>query len=424
MKTHYSVVVVGAGQAGLSASYYLKQAGLDHVLLEKAEPAYAWRHERWDSFCLVTPNWQCQLPGFPYDGPEPKGFMQKDEIVDYLERYRKWLEPPVQCGVEVSSVAKEGGEFLVRCTQGTLTAGSVVLAVGAYHIPVVPACAKELPNDVLQLHSRDYRNPQSLPEGAVLVVGSGQSGCQIAEDLHLSGRQVHLCLGDAPRSPRIYRGKDVVEWLDDMGYYDTPVEAHPDVDTTRDKTNHYLTGRDGGREIDLRQRAREGMKLYGYFRGINASVCEFEPDLSRRLDAADKTYNGIRALIDKHIAARQVDAPEEPPYTPVWKPEVEPTSLDLRAANVTSVIFCIGFRSNFGFVKLPIFDARGYPRHVRGVSEVPGLYFLGLPWLHTWGSGRMAGVGRDAQHVVSDVVARQRPTPLRAAAGMTRGALE
>lgn len=406
MKRQYSVVVVGAGQAGLSASHHLKQAGIEHIVLEKAEPGHAWRNERWDTFCLVTPNWQCQLPGFPYDGPEPNGFMKKGEIVAYLERYRAWVNPPLECGVEVLRIAKLGDVFSVHTSHGSITADHVILAAGAYHTAIVPPFANELPSDVTQVHSRDYRNPESLPAGAVLVVGSGQSGCQIAEDLHFAGRKVHLCLGDAPRSPRIYRGKDVVAWLDDMGYYDTPVEAHPDVDTTRDKTNHYLTGRDGGREIDLRQRALEGMQLYGYFRGVSAGVCQFAPDLSRRLDAADETYNGIRALIDKYIAKQQLDVPAEPAYTPVWRPEMEPTELDLRANDVTSVVFCIGFRSNFRFVEVPVFDERGYPRHRRGVSEAPGLYFLGLPWLHTWGSGRMAGVGRDAQHVVQHIVAQ------------------
>lgn len=405
MNKHYSVVVVGAGQAGLSASYYLTRAGIEHVVLDKAEPAHAWRNERWDSFCLVTPNWQCQLPGFPYDGDEPKGFMKKHEIIAYLERYRRWVNPPLECGVEVLRVAKIGETYCVDTSRGTIAADHVIVAAGAYHTPVVPPFAKHLPSDVLQVHSRDYRNPQSLPEGAVFVVGSGQSGCQIAEDLHFAGRQVHLCLGDAPRSPRMYRGRDVVEWLEAMGYYDTPVEAHPDVDTTRDKTNHYLTGRDGGREIDLRQRAREGMKLYGYFRGVNGSACQFAPDLSQRLDAADEVYNGIRTLIDHYIAKQHLDVPAEPAYTPVWQPTVEPTDLDLRAANVTSVVFCIGFRSNFGFIDAPVFDERGYPRHQRGVSAVKGMYFLGLPWLSTWGSGRMSGVGRDAEYVVGHIAA-------------------
>jgi putative flavoprotein involved in K+ transport len=408
MKKHYSVVVVGAGQAGLSASHYLKQANIEHVVLEKVKPGHAWRSERWDSFCLVTPNWQCQLPGFPYDGPEPQGFMKRDEIVDYLERFRQQVDPPLECGVEVLRIAKDGAVFNVWTNAGSLTADSVVLAAGAYHTPIVPPFAKHIPSDVVQIQSRDYRNPQSLPPGAVLVVGSGQSGCQIAEDLHFAGRQVHLCLGDAPRSPRIYRGKDVVAWLDDMGYYDTPVEAHPDVDTTRDKTNHYLTGRDGGREIDLRQRALEGMKLYGYFREVSDGVCHFSPDLSQRLDAADEVYKGIRTLIDKYIVSAQLDVPTEPPYVPVWCPSVEPTELNLRLANVTAVVFCIGFRSNFRFVELPVFDERGYPRHKRGVSEAPGLYFLGLPWLHTWGSGRMAGVGRDAEHVVRHIAENRR----------------
>ncbi len=402
MSIDYPVVVVGAGQAGLSASYYLKQQNIEHVLLERSELAHAWRSERWDSFCLVTPNWQCQLPGYPYQGSDPDGFMPKEDIVGYLESYAKFVAPPLRTGVSVDSVRRlANGNLQIDTSSGSLRTRAVILAVGAYHRPIVPPFATEIPTGILQMHSRDYKNPDQLPRGAVLVVGSGQSGCQIAEDLHFAGREVHLCLGDAPRSPRVYRGRDVVSWLDEMGYYNTPVEAHPDVDSTRDKTNHYLTGRDGGREIDLRLHALRGMRLYGYLSDISGGTCHFAPDLRERLDAADAVYNGIRTLIDNYILQAGIAVPDEPPYVAPWTPEHEPRELDLEAQGITSVVWSIGFRSNFGsFVKLDIFDERGYPRHQRGVSSCPGLYFLGLPWLHTWGSGRMSGVGRDARHVV------------------------
>lgn len=403
----HPVVVIGAGQAGLCASYWLKRHGIDHVVLEKREVAYAWKDERWDSFCLVTPNWQCRLAGFPYQGPEPHGFMAKEEVVKYLQAYCDWVDPPLRTGVEVFTVRRgEDGEFVIETSQGTLTAAAVIVCIGVYHIPMVPPFATALPSRIRQIHSRDYRNPAQLPRGAVLVVGSGQSGCQIAEDLHLSGRKVHLCLGDAPRSPRVYRGKDVVQWLDEMGYYDIPVEEHPDVDTTRDKTNHYLTGRGGGREIDLRQMALQGMQLYGYLNDVRNSRCVFAPDLSERLDKADAVYNGIRAMIDRYIEQTGLVAPSESPYRPPWRPEVNPTSLDLDQEEVTCVIWSIGFRADFSAIDLPVFDARGCPRHQRGISSEPGLYFLGLPWLHTWGSARMSAVGRDAAHVVRHVSER------------------
>ncbi len=410
MKPHYTVVVVGGGQAGLSVSYCLGQLGVEHVVLEQHGIGYAWREQRWDSFCLVTPNWQCQLPGYAYSGSEPDGFMAKREIVEYLENYVAHTRPPLCLGVSVARIrfGSGVGRFELETSEGPLTADHVVMAVGAYHRPIVPPFAEQLSAHIVQINSRDYKNPQGIPEGDVLVVGSGQSGCQIAEDLFFAGRTVHLCLGDAPRSPRVYRGKDVVAWLDEMGYYDLPVEAHPNVNMTRDKTNHYLTGRDGGREIDLRRLALQGMNLYGFLKGMSEFDVEFEPDLAARLDAADSVYNGIRKLIDDYIAKRGLSIAEEPPYIPPWAPERESTKLNLQDANVKSVIWCIGFRSDFGFVEIPVFDIRGYPRHTRGISEVEGLYFIGLPWLHTWGSGRFAGVGRDAKHIAEHIETMER----------------
>jgi putative flavoprotein involved in K+ transport len=405
--SYFPVIVVGAGQAGLSASYWLKQHNIEHLVLEKNQLGHAWREERWDTFCLVTPNWQCQLPGFPYTGEEPHGFMPKHLIVRYLESYADFLRPPLRTGVSVERIRPgDRGGYVLDTSQGTFLAKHVILTVGAYHTPVVPPFARHLDPSITQLHSRDYKNPEQLPSGAVLVVGSGQSGCQIAEDLHFAGRNVHLCLGDAPRSPRVYRGKDVVAWLDEMGYYDTPVESHPDVDSTRDKTNHYLTGRDGGREIDLRKLALEGMQLYGYLANLSARAAHFKPDLAQRLDGADQVYVGIRKLIDGYIERTGRAAPEEPAYVPVWQPDTAPEYLDFAAKDVRSIVWCIGFRSDFRFVEVPIFDDRGYPRHQRGVSEAQGLYFLGLPWLHTWGSGRMSGVGRDAEYVVNHLAKR------------------
>ncbi len=281
MSRHFPVIVIGGGQAGLSVSYCLKEHGVEHVVLEKSRVAHAWRSERWDTFCLVTPNWQCQLPGFPYRGQDPKGFMQRDAIVEYVEGYAASFGAPLREGVEVTSLlpSRGGAGFGLETSSGFLSADQVVVATGGYHRPRIPGYARELPADVLQLHSADYRNPQTLPPGDVLVVGSGQSGCQIAEDLHLAGRRVHLCVGNASRCARRYRGKDVVEWLHDLGYYDIPIQEHPNKEQVRDKTNHYVTGRDGGRDIDLRQFAREGMCLYGPLLSMRGTVLEIGPGL-------------------------------------------------------------------------------------------------------------------------------------------------
>ncbi len=404
VKSHHSVVVIGGGQAGLSMSYFLKQAGIDHVVLEKERVGNAWRTQRWDAFCLVTPNWQCKLPGFHYSGAEPHGFMPKDEIVAYVENYAKQFGAPVIEGVGVEKLSKDSsGKYSIRTSQGEMTADAVVLAVGGYHKPNIPRMAERLPESIVQIHSSSYRNPSQLPEGEVLVVGSGQSGCQIAEDLHLAGRKVHLVVGSAPRCPRFYRGRDAVDWLDDLGQYDLPVEQHPLKDGVRKKANHYLTGRGGGRDIDLRRFANEGMKLYGRLTGVIQSKLSFENDLAKNLDSADAVYNGICGLIDKHIADNNINAPAGEHYQPVWKPGEVPSSLDPLEAGITCVVWATGFTSDWSWIDLPIFNGSNYPVHTRGVTAMDGVYVLGLPWLHTWGSGRFVGVGRDAEHLLAHI---------------------
>jgi len=409
--THYSVIIVGGGQAGLSMSHCLQQRGIDHLVIEKRSLVHTWRTQRWDSFCLVTPNWQCNLPGWPYTGSDPHGFMVKDELNDWLGGFVEQVQAPALEGVSVEKLSRTGEaaqRFAVETSAGRFTAGQVVVASGGYHKPVVPRMAERLPSSVVQYHSAQYRNPAQLPEGAVLVVGCGQSGAQIAEDLHLAGRKVFLATGNAPRCARFYRGKDVVDWLADMNYYDMPVTEHPLREGVRDNTNHYVTGRDGGRDIDLRRFALEGMELYGLLTGLDGDLLQFQPNLREHLDHADQVFNSINASIDKFIAAHGIDAPPGAPYTPVWVPPEERTSLSLRASGITSVLWCIGFLPDFAWVDAPVFNGRGEPVHLRGVTQQAGLYFLGLPWLHTWGSGRFSGVARDAQHLAERIEALQR----------------
>ncbi|MCA6502500.1 MAG: MSMEG_0569 family flavin-dependent oxidoreductase [Pseudanabaena sp.] len=409
MTNHYPVVIVGGGQAGLSMSYCLKERDLDHIVFEKNQIANAWRSQRWDSFCLVTPNWQCQLPGYPYKGNEPEGFIKKDEIVAYIENYARSFNPPIKEGVEVLNLRRgDRGIFEVTTSIGDYTADQVVVAAGAYHQPKIPKISERLPDHILQVHSSKYKNPESLPEGAVLVIGTGQSGCQIAEDLHLAGRKVHLCVGSAPRSPRRYRGKDAVEWLDLMGYYDLSIDQHPQKEKVRSKANHYLTGRDGGREIDLRRFALEGMQLHGRLKNIASNKLEFFNDLKQNLDGADAVSESIKKTIDNFIAKNNLDAPLETPYQPVWQPAMDIPDLDLAEANITTVIWCTGFQSDFSWIEIPVFDGKGYPCHDRGVTDIKGLYFLGLPWLYTWGSGRFSGVARDATYLADYIMARRK----------------
>ncbi|RKE35105.1 putative flavoprotein involved in K+ transport [Paraburkholderia sp. BL23I1N1] len=401
---HYSVLVIGGGQAGLSVSYYLKQAGIDHLVVEKNTVTHTWRQQRWDAFCLVTPNWQCALPGYPYLGDDPHGFMKKHEIIDYLDGFIAHVEAPVIEHAEVKCVKqRDDGVYTIATTQGEFTADQVVVASGGYHTPIVPRLAERLPASIVQLQSSAYRNPHALPEGAVMVVGTGQSGAQIAEDLHLAGRKVVLAVGEAPRCARFHRGRDVVDWLADMQYYDMPVEKHPLREGVRDNTNHYVTGRDGGRDIDLRKFAAEGMDLYGRLDGLRDGQFHFAPTLAANLDAADDTYNRINASIDGFIEKHGIDAPAGEVYEPVWRPAEERTTLNLHKSGISAIIWCIGFTPDFSWLDAPVFNGRGYPAHTRGITPIDGLYFVGLPWLHTWGSGRFSGVARDAEFVVQAI---------------------
>lgn len=403
---HHSVAVIGGGQAGLSMSYCLAERDVDHLVLDRAGVGHEWATRRWDSFCLVTPNWQCQLPGFPYRGCDPHGFMVKDEIVSYLRQYAASFGPPLAGGTAATRLRRQRrGGFEIRTSRGTLSAGQVVIATGPYQVPLIPRLAERLPPEIRQLHSAGYRNPAALPPGAVLIVGTGQSGCQIAEDLHLAGRQVHLATGSAPRVARRYRGRDVVAWLADMGYYARGIGEFGDADAVRLRANHYVTGRDGGHDIDLRAFAASGMRLYGRLTGIRGDTVSFAGDLARNLDGADAVSESIKDSIDAYITAHGISAPTESRYRPVWEPTGGPAALSLTAAGITTVIWATGFGRDDRWIEVPVFDGRGYPTHQRGVTSCEGLYFLGLPWQHTWGSGRFSGVGADARHLAAAITA-------------------
>jgi len=405
-KNHYSVIVVGGGQAGLSMSYCLKQNNIDHVVLNKGQLAESWRNERWDTFCLVTPNWQCQLPGFYYQGDDPDGFMVKDEIIQYIEDYAALFDPPIRNGVTVEEIVQEDDLFKLSSTDGIYTAHRVVIACGSYHYPKIPVMANQVPRKIFQLHAAQYKNPEQLPVGGVFVVGTGQSGCQIAEDLHLAGRQVYLSVGSAPRVARRYRGKEVVNWLDEMGYYETTIDEHPDGRAARKKTNHYVTGRDGGRDINLRLLAQQGMKLFGHLSSIQGYHLHFEDDLKKNLDNADEVAERINSDIEKYIVANHIPAPPDDSVKYTTVPETK-LDHDLRAGNITSIIWSTGFNMDFSWIKLPVFEPGGYPDQVRGVTKVDGLYFLGLNWQNTWGSGRFYHVGRDAEYIMEHMLNKE-----------------
>jgi len=407
-REHHAVVVVGGGQAGLSLSWHLARRGVEHVVLERASTAHEWREGRWDNFTLVTPNWQCRLPGWTYAGTDPDGFMRRDEVHAFVRDYAASFSAPVREGVEVVRLAQTGSPAFTLDVAGpggpaVLTADAVVVATGGYHQPVVPSWADRLPAAVTQVHSSQYRSSADLPPGPVLVVGSGQSGAQIAEDLHLEGRAVHLAVGSAPRCARTYRGRDCVAWLEEMGTYDVAATEVPGGAAAQEKTNHYLTGRDGGRDIDLRAFALEGMHLHGRLAGLSGTTLEFADTLAGDLDRADAVAEGIKDAIDRHIVSTGTTAPVEERYVPPWRPPAGPTTLDVADGGLAAVVWCIGYRADHRWIEASVFDGRGRPRQTRGVTAVPGLFFLGLPWMHTWGSGRFAGVARDAEFLADRV---------------------
>ena len=414
---HVPVVIVGGGQAGLSTAWCLRRLGIDSIVFERNRAFHSWKVNRWDSFCLVTPNWQCRLPDFHYDrdygGNDPHGFMLRDEIAGYLDAFRARTEPDLREEVEVSGVLpRAAGGFEVTTSAGTWTADQVVIATGGYDTPIEPPYAKNLSPDILQMHSVDYRNPDQFPDGGVLIVGTGQSGVQLMEDFTRAGREVHLAVGPAPRSPRRYRGRDATDWLYDAGHYAVTIDRHPDPVKALTQTNHYMSGRDGGKEIDLRRfHLDHGVALYGSLSDMDGTTVRFLPDLARNLDDADRSYVGIRDQIDAYIAREGIDAPVEPPFRKVWEPDGETTEIDLAARGITSVLWAIGFRPDYSWIAADVFDTRGKPVHHRGVTPHEGLHFIGLGWLNTWGSGRFLGIEEDSRYLAARIAEQLSTTP-------------
>jgi putative flavoprotein involved in K+ transport len=405
---HLDTLVIGAGQAGLSISYYLTQAGREHLILEKERTAKAWRDERWDSFTLVTPNWTLGLPETAYDGDDPEGFLTRQEVVEYLERFAGLFDPPVREGVEVSAVEAVPGsdDLIVRSSAGDYRAANVIVAAGMYQSPRIPAFSERLARDVKQIHSSQYRNADQLPPGAVLVVGSGQSGAQIAEELFEHGREVYLATGRAGRLPRRYRGKDGAHWLWRTGMADRTVDQLPSS-AARFASSAHVSGKGGGRTLNLHGFSRDGITLLGHLRDGQGTRLEIAPDLKGNLAAADKVAREFKEGVDKFIEKQGLQAPveDEPDLRDGYDAPII-TELDLASAGVSTIIWATGYRFDFSWVKLPIFDEYGYPVQQRGVTPQPGVYFLGLPWLHTIQSGLLAGVGEDAAHVAEHIESR------------------
>lgn len=409
---HIPVAIIGAGQAGLACSHELTRLRVPHVVLEKGTAVgHAWRAQRWDSFSLVTPNWMTRLPGKRYDGAEPDGFMPRTEFIRWLEDYATSFRAPVRTSVEVTRLSPQQDGFALATPSGVLEAENVVVATATYQSERVPAVASSLPSTIHQVHAGRYRNPESLPEGAVLVVGSAQSGCQIAEEIQLSGRQVYLATGTAGRLPRRYRGGDANLWQDRMGLLDrTPdMLASP---SDRFRGDPHLTGTRGGRTLNLHTFARMGMRLLGKFLGAEGATLRFANDLGTNLAFADDYAAKFQASVDQYILRQGLEAPApDDGNSDFGGPQragapPSPESVDLGKTPIRSVVWATGFRFDFSWIDAPCLDAQGYPATDRGVSPCPGLYFLGLNWLYKRKSGILYGVGDDAEHL-APIIARR-----------------
>lgn len=413
MTERIDTIIVGAGQGGLSTSYHLTRQAREHVILEEADrAASAWR-KRWDSFTLITPNWMLRLPGAEYQGDAPEDFIARDKVVAYFEEYVEQFKIPIRYGFRVTSVEPVEAGYLVRTDKADFEAANVVIAIGMYQQPKIPPFGARLSAEVLQLHSSEYRNPEVLPAGAVLVVGSAQSGCQIAEELYQQGRKVYLSVSRAGRLPRRYRGKDITVWLEETGFADRTVDQLPSP-KAKFAASAQGTGKDGGHTINLHQFARDGVVLLGHIQNVNEKMIFLGSDLKENLANTDKMEAEFIKEIDNYIKKKGLDAPIDhlPELSDGYKAD-EILELDLKSAGITTVIWATGYKFDFSLVKLPIFDEDGYPVQKRGVTEYPGLYFIGLPLLHTIKSGLIAGVGDDAAHVASAIATRERVIDLQ-----------
>jgi putative flavoprotein involved in K+ transport len=403
-------VIVGAGQAGLTMSWFLRQAGREHLLVDRRGTLGGGWQDRWDAFRLVTPNWTASFPGDPYAGPNPDGFMPRDEIAALVAGYAARIDAPVHLDTAVDQlVPRSGGGFRLETTGGAIDADRVVVAAGSFHIPRIPPIAAELPARVTQLHSHEYRRETSLPPGGVLVVGSGQSGVQIAEELMDAGRDVHLSVGTAGRVPRRYRGQDIFRWLaglwsrgDALGVPLPSVDKLPDP-RMRTMGNPHLSGHGGGHDTNLRQFAADGMALIGRIERVDGERLSVADDLTANLARADDFFDArFRGFVDAFIERAAIDAPPDDRRPFAFEPPVV-REFDLAAAGISTVIWTTGYRLDYRWIDLPILDEQGFPRNRRGVSEIPGLSFLGLLWQHNQASATLFGPTQDARHLASEM---------------------
>jgi putative flavoprotein involved in K+ transport len=383
-------VVIGAGQAGLSASHLLAQHGVEHLVLEAGEVGETWRSRRWDGFYLNTPNWTLRLPGHEYDGDEPDAFLPRTAVVEYLEAYAR--DAPVQTGAHVTALRRADGRWRVELDGDALEAANVIVATGAFGRPHRPDVGAA-PAGVLELNGNDYRSPEQLPDGAVLVVGSGQSGCQIADELLQAGRDVYLAAGRCPWFPRRHRGHDMIHWAIEVGLMDETADKLPSP-AARLACNPAISGNDGGHDCHARWLGGRGAVLAGRVERIDGTRVTFGAGLDENLAWADEFGATVMRRIDEHLGLEP-----EPPAEPAAYRSVD--ELDL--TGVGAIVWTTGFRPEFGWIEGVQLDEQRFPVTARGVAPQPGLYFLGVNWMHKRKSALFLGVGEDAAHVVSQI---------------------
>ena len=400
-------LVVGGGQAGLAMSEHLSNCGVPHLVLERHRIAERWRSERWDSLVANGPAWHDRFPGMEFSDIDPDAFAPKERVADYFVAYAKQIAAHIRCGVEVKDVQRNVGRagFRVETSEGVIEATNVVAATGPFQRPIIPAVVPE-DAGIMQIHSIAYRNPDQLPEGAVLVVGAGSSGTQIADELLRAGKRVFLSVGPHDRPPRSYRGRDFVWWLGVLGKWDA---AAP-----RPGTEHVtiaVSGAHGGQTVDFRHLAAQGMTLVGRTESFEDGVMNFAPDLTDNLVQGDANYLSVLDEADAYVARNGLDLPGEPNarnVVPDPQCVTDPVlELNVAAAGITSIVWATGFAVDYSWLKVEAFDEKGRPKHHRGVSAEPGIYFLGLPWQSRRGSSFIWGVWHDAKYL-ADHISTQR----------------
>ena len=416
--TTLDTVIVGAGQAGLGVSYFLQQDGRKHIVFERGRIGESWLSQRWDSFKLNTPNFMNALPGLPYDGPEPDGFWRPDELVTYFQRYVEHFQLPVRTGVTVVSVerAEDEERFLVKTrpagqAEESVLSRSIVIACGSQQAPKFPPTRSRIPHNITQLHPANYRSPTALPPGAIVIVGSGQSGCQIAEELLSAGRTVYLCTSKVGRARRRYRGRDLTEWWVDMGFLDVTFASLEDKSMSRATPPHVSGLGRHGHTVSLQQLARQGAVILGRLLDVEAGTLVLSDEGAAHVRFADEFSQRLKDGIDAYLARAGITPPPlENDPADVPDPQAECASplrrLNLREAKVSTVIWATGFTADFSWIHLPVLDAEGKPIHQRGISPVRGLYFIGFPWLSSGKSGIIYGIKEDA-HYVAGAIAEQ-----------------